>query len=107
MSRALKARLLKVSREQEHSSCHSMLGSASCSLSRSRWGYQRASERAKKRALGKDGLTGVIVGRVRRRAWPRAVRGTATIPSARQPQHFSVPRVHTRIISGQVVSSIC
>lgn len=34
MSRALKAILLKVSREQEHSSCHSMLGRASCSLSR-------------------------------------------------------------------------
>jgi hypothetical protein len=86
MSRALKARLLKVSREQEHSSCHSMLGSASCSLSRSRWGYQRASERAKKRALGKDGLTGVIVGRVRRRAWPERFAGQ---PPSRRPGNRS------------------
>ena len=62
----------------------------------------RAS-RAKKLALGKDGLTNLIVGLVWRRAQPSGSR-ERTFPSARQPQRFSVKRVQTRIVSDQVVS---
>jgi hypothetical protein len=66
----------------------------------------RAS-RAKKRAFVKDGLTIVKVGRVAAPDSARVVRVTATFPSVRQPQHFSVRGVQTRIVSDQVVSSIC
>src|SRR3712207_8969311 len=39
------------------------------------------------------------------RSSARAVRVRATIPSARQPQHFCVPRVQTRIFWGQSATS--